>query len=105
MAQGYYSLQEAAQFLGMPADELKQMAQKSQIRSFQDRGTLRFRVPDIQELARRRGLTSDPELRLSEPTTPKTPKAGEGPRTPPGKPEAPPEVFGFALDGGDSVDL
>ena len=59
MVQGYYTLQEAAQVLGMPPDELKQMAQKNQIRSFQDRGTWRFRVQDIQELARQRGAASD----------------------------------------------
>src|SRR5687768_5851299 len=44
MVQGYYTLQEAADFLGMPQDELKQMAQKKDLRSFQDRGTLRFRI-------------------------------------------------------------
>lgn len=115
MAQGYYSLQEAAQFLGVPADELKQMAQRNQLRSFQDRGTLRFRIPDIQEMARQRGMTSDPELKLAEPTTPKvtkpvehqTPrvsKPSEPPRTPSSKP-APPEVFGFALDDSASVNL
>jgi tape measure domain-containing protein len=32
MAQGYYTLPEAAQALGMSVDELKQMAQKGQIR-------------------------------------------------------------------------
>ena len=52
--QGYFTLQEAAQFLDMDADELKQMAQHKEIRSFQDRGTLRFRVQDVQELGRQR---------------------------------------------------
>src|SRR5438445_12198019 len=66
MVQGYYTLQEAAQFLGMMPEDLKQMAQRSQIRSFQDRGTWRFRVQDIQELARQRGVASDPELALGE---------------------------------------
>src|SRR5262245_7240835 len=73
MVQGYYTLQEAAQVLGMPPEELKQMAQKNQIRSFQDRGTLRFRVQDIQELARQRGGASDLDLPLGE-----VPKAKKG---------------------------
>ncbi len=88
MAQGYYSLQEAATFLEMSADELKQMAQKKEIRSFQDRGTLRFRVQDVQELGRRRGTAnSDPDLSLNESFS-ATPMAGpkspspRGPKTP-----------------------
>src|SRR5476651_2070030 len=99
MVQGYYTLQEAAQFLGMPIDELKQMAQKGQIRSFQDRGTLRFRTQDIQELGRKRGSTSDPELALGEAPPPVAPKsagkkAPAAPKTP-AKKEASPEVFDF----------
>src|SRR5439155_24923248 len=96
MVQGYYTLQEAAQVLGMSPEDLKQMAQRNQIRSFQDRGTWRFRVQDIQELARQRGLSSDPELTLGEspPRTPppksSPPKSGPkvGPRSP--APKSPP---------------
>ena len=115
MVQGYYTLQEAAQVLGMPPEELKQMAQKNQIRSFQDRGTWRFRVQDIQELARQRGAASDLELVLGEASKSNPPKSGpksgtkSDPKTPhktppksPVKPAAP-EVFDFALDGGESV--
>jgi len=111
MVQGYYTLQEAAQVLGMPPEELKQMAQKNQIRSFQDRGTWRFRVQDIQELARQRGAASDLELVLGEASKSSRPKSGtkSDPKSPqksppksPVKPAAP-EVFDFALDGGESV--
>src|SRR5262245_31335293 len=127
MAQGYYNLTEAAKTLGMMPDELRQMAQKNQIRSFQDRGTLRFRVADIQEMARRRGATSDPDLILGEPKgAPKTPAPRSpqpkssmpaGPASPPPKsptsPRSPkkpvvdaPEIFDFALDtGDDKVDV
>jgi excisionase family DNA binding protein len=94
MAQAYYTLDEAAQMLGMPADELKQMARKGQIRSFQDRGTWRFRVQDIQELARQRGAGSEPELPLSKPAAPAEPA---GPRSPVSK-SRDPEVFDFSLD-------
>ncbi|MCI0681039.1 MAG: hypothetical protein L0Y71_02955 [Gemmataceae bacterium] len=127
MVQGYYNLNEAAKVLNMPPDELRQMAQKNQIRSFQDRGTLRFRQADIQELARRRGATSDPDLPLAEPrsgprtpapksappkstppkSTPPAPKSG--PKTPPKTPKQPtvdaPEVFDFALDADDKLDI
>ncbi len=113
MAQGYYTLTEASQFLGMPVDELKQMAQKGQIRSFQDRGTLRFRIQDIQELARKRGVSTDPELVLGDASLP-MPKSSSSPRSglkkksaispkTPAKAEGVPEVFDFDID--ESVDL
>jgi excisionase family DNA binding protein len=109
MVQGYYTLQEAARHLNISLDELKMMAQKGKIRSFQDRGTLRFRIQDIQELARQRGVSSDPDLVLGEASLP--PKKGSGPRAPksPASPKTPskdsvPEVFDFELDD-ESVDL
>lgn len=91
------------------------MAQKGKIRSFQDRGTLRFRIQDVQELARQRGVTSEPDLVLGEASLP--PKKGDGPRSPKspaGGPKTPPrsevpEVFDFEFDdesvnlGGDPV--
>src|SRR5262245_54110968 len=117
MAQGYYTLQEAAKALSMSVDELKQMAQKGQIRSFQDRGTLRFRVQDIQELARSRGAASDGDLALGEASLPpaksgSTPKSGakkqpgSSPKSP-AKQEKAPDLFQFDIDGEeeDSVDL
>src|SRR5436853_358570 len=109
MVQGYYTLQEAAKFLNMPIDELKQMAQKGQIRSFQDRGTLRFRIQDIQELARTRGGSSDDhESALGDASLP-PPKSASGakkgapsPKTP-AKAQAAPDVFDFDVNA-DSVD-
>ena len=65
MAQ-FYTLGEAARVLGMSPEELKSKAQHREIRAFLDGGSWRFRVVDIDELARRRGLGSDPELRLSD---------------------------------------
>ncbi len=65
MAQ-FYSLQEAARVLGMSPDELKQKAQQREVRAFQDRGDWQFRTADIDELARRRGMGSDPDLSLSD---------------------------------------
>ncbi len=66
MAQ-FYSLEEAARVLGMNADELKFKAQSREVRAFLDGGTWRFRVVDVDELARRQGLGSDAELRLPDP--------------------------------------
>jgi hypothetical protein len=71
------------------------MARKGQIRSFQDRGTWRFRVQDIQELARQRGAGSEPELPLSKPAAP--PAEPTTPRTPASKTREA-EVFDFSLD-------
>jgi hypothetical protein len=72
MAQ-FYSLEEAAGVLGMSPEDLQAKAQHREIRAFMDSGTWRFRVADIDELARRRGQgstpdfsTSDPELSISD---------------------------------------
>jgi hypothetical protein len=65
MAQ-FYTLEEAARVLGMSSEELKGKAQSREVRAFLDGGSWRFRVVDIDELARRRGLGSDAELRLSD---------------------------------------
>lgn len=117
MVQGYFTLPEAAQYLGLAPDELRRMAQRNQIRSFQDRGTLRFRIQDIQELARQRGLTSDPDLVLGEPPPPKssaTPRVAppkSGPRTPAKTPQPGSasrnknDVFDFEFDAEDSIDI
>jgi hypothetical protein len=65
MAQ-FYTLEEAARVLGMSAEDLKSKAQSREVRAFLDSGSWRFRVVDVDELARRRGLGSDAELRLSD---------------------------------------
>ncbi|MER3415745.1 MAG: hypothetical protein C4297_05975 [Gemmataceae bacterium] len=66
MAQEFYSLEEAARRLDMSPQELAQKAQRREIRAFADRGTWRFRVQDIEELARQRGLGSDPGLQPAD---------------------------------------
>lgn len=73
MAQ-FYTLEEAARVLGMSPEELKAKAQSREVRAFLDGGTWRFRVVDVDELARRHGLGSDAELRLSDLEVP-TPSA------------------------------
>jgi hypothetical protein len=65
MAQ-FYTLEEAARVLGMSPDELKTKAQSREVRAFMDSGSWRFRVADVDELARRRGMGSDPDLSLSD---------------------------------------
>jgi len=65
MAQ-FYTLEEAARVLGMSTEELKTKAQAREVRAFLDGGSWRFRVVDVDELARRRGLGSDAELHLSD---------------------------------------
>jgi hypothetical protein len=62
----FYNLEEASRVLGMSSDELKLKAQHREVRAFLDGGTWRFRKPDIEELARRRGMGSDPDLSLSD---------------------------------------
>jgi hypothetical protein len=65
MAQ-FYTLEEAARHLGMGPEELKIKAQQREVRAFMDGGSWQFRVADIDELARRRGLGSDPELLIPD---------------------------------------
>ena len=65
MAQ-FYTLEEAARVLGMSVDELKVKAQSREVRAFMDGGTWRFRAPDVDELARRRGMGSDADVSLSD---------------------------------------
>jgi hypothetical protein len=112
MVQGYYTLEESASILGMSADELKQLARKGELRSFQDRGTWRFRIQDIQELARSRGQGSEPELVLGETPKPK-PTDSPAPRSPAPRSPAPrsptpqkksDDVFGFSLDTDEQRD-
>lgn len=63
MAQEYYSLEDAARKLGLPVDELREMAKKGRdIRAFKDGANWKFRNADIDELARKRSLISDPDL-------------------------------------------
>src|SRR3954454_15077553 len=99
MVQGFYGLDEAAAILGMPADQLNQMAQKREIRAFADRGTWRFRSQDIDEMARRMGHGSAPELQLGEP--PAKPPASPSPKGA-AKPadSPPPKSASKTVDGG-----
>jgi hypothetical protein len=91
MVQGYYNLDEAARILGMDPDKLSHMAQRREIRAFADRGTWRFRTQDVEEMARRLGQGSDPDLQLGES------KPGKGPATPPPQPNDESSVFDFSL--------
>jgi len=60
MAQ-FYTLEEAAQRLGIPQDDFKRRLKLewTSIRPFRDGATLRFRAADIDELARSLGQASD----------------------------------------------
>jgi hypothetical protein len=63
MAQEYYSLEEAAAKLGLPVDELREMAKRGRdVRAFRDGANWKFRGSDIEEMARKRSLISDPDL-------------------------------------------
>jgi excisionase family DNA binding protein len=88
MVQGYYTLEEASRILGMDQDTLNQMAQRREIRAFADRGTWRFRTQDVEEMARRMGLGSSPDLQLGEVDLSKPPSSG--PKSTPPRPATPP---------------
>jgi hypothetical protein len=69
----YYTLEQAAHVLQTTPEKVKEMAKRNEVRAFQDRGNLRFRAPEIDELARSRGLGSDPALPLGEAPPKSTP--------------------------------
>jgi excisionase family DNA binding protein len=79
MAQQYYTLEEAAKVLQIPADQLREMAKKKEIRAFQDRGNWRFRAADIDEEARKRGIGSEPDLQLGDALKQKAAKPADDP--------------------------
>jgi excisionase family DNA binding protein len=102
MVQGYYTLEEAAQILGMEADKLSHMAQHREIRAFADGRTWRFRIQDVEEMARRLGLGSNPDLTLGETEAAKSPSpTPKGAASPPpkggSKPSGEEGVFDFSL--------
>src|SRR5438034_274501 len=89
MAQ-YYTLEEAARVLQTTADEVRRIADEKKLRTFRDKGTLRYRALDIDELARQMGLGSDVDLQLGEVPMPKKGNS-PAPRSPaPGPKSSPP---------------
>src|SRR5262249_59428705 len=85
----YYTLEEAAKILQTTPDKLREMANRKEVRAFQDRGSLRFRAAEIDEIARARGLGSDVEVQLGDSgvksTGPKTPSGSKSPSPSPKK--------------------
>lgn len=60
----YLSLEEAARRLSVSTDQLIRMRENQEIRGFADRGTWKFRVEDVDEVARIRQADSSPEVPL-----------------------------------------
>ena len=68
MAQ-YYTLEEAAQKLGLSTEEFRRRLAtewKSSPRRYPDGATLRFQSREIDELSRNLGRSSDPDLQLGD---------------------------------------
>jgi len=67
MATQYITLDEAAKRLGIPVEEFKRRLKTewTHLVPMRDGPTLRFRVPQVDELARQLGAASDPELPLA----------------------------------------
>jgi excisionase family DNA binding protein len=61
MAQGYYTLEEAAKVAGISTEELNRLAQKREIRAFSDGGKWKFRHEDIEAFARERAGSGEAE--------------------------------------------
>jgi excisionase family DNA binding protein len=72
----YYTLEQAAELLKVSTDKLREMVKLNKLRAFQDRGSLRFRARDVEELARAWGLGSDAELQAADPPSSKSSRPG-----------------------------
>src|SRR2546423_960387 len=70
----YYTLEEAARILQVTPEKLKELVRRNELRGFQDRGTLRFRSQEIDEMARAHGLGSEPDMPFDD-----APKPPAGP--------------------------
>ena len=52
MAKKYLTLEEAAEMLGLPSEQVVRAREQGELRGFADRGSWKFRESDIQEFAR-----------------------------------------------------
>ena len=70
MAQNYYTLDEAAEKLGISVSDFKRRLRTewTHIRPLQDGSTQRFKAKDVEELARQIGFGSEEELQLVDPS-------------------------------------
>lgn len=64
MAKKYLSIEEAAEQLGIPKEELNRLRSRGDIRGFSDRGTFKFKEEDVEELGRRLQPSSDPDIQM-----------------------------------------
>jgi hypothetical protein len=71
MAQTYYTLEQAADKLGITVQEFKKRLRTewTYIRPLQDGSTQRFKAKDVEELARQIGFGSEEELQLVDPSS------------------------------------
>ncbi len=64
MSKKYLSLEEAASLLNVPTLELMRMREQGEVRGFADRGNWKFKVDDVEALARTRMADSNPDIPL-----------------------------------------
>jgi len=92
----FYTLEEAASKLSMSIDELRELAKKREVRSFQDRGVLRFKSEDIDARLSATGV-SNPDTDSEDYTLNLEDTPTDNPATTPIDDNAP-----LVLDIGDS---
>lgn len=66
-----YTLDQAAEKLGISSEELKKRLQTewTHIRPMRDRGTILLKIKDVDELARQMGFGSEEELQMADPSS------------------------------------
>ena len=63
-AKKYLSLEEAAEQLSVPAEQLNKLRSEGKLRGFADRGTWKFKAEDIEEFGRSLEVSSSPDVPL-----------------------------------------
>src|SRR5437763_676411 len=97
----YYTLEEAAEALGVHADRAKKLLDDHKVRQYRDgRGGVRYVASAVSELARTLGRGSDPELPLGDAAKP---KSGRTPK--PSKVAKDGDSFDFDLPLDESEDV
>jgi hypothetical protein len=106
MAKLFYTLEEAAQKLGISSDAIKQMAASGKLQQFRDRDKLMYKceqVDSMQAAAAPAQDTGGPIPLAPSGDTDKIDLKSDGPKPPPGRKEDPRQATGISVFDADEI--
>ena len=112
MAKLFYTLEEASQVLGLPADDIKQMAAGGKLQQFRDRDKLMFKRDQVDAMkaanpaggaAGKPAQDSGGPIPVASGDTDKIDLKAQ-PRTPPGRKEDPRQATGISVFDADEIE-